>query len=85
MPDIKPDIKTDLILEDLSDTDTIDFTSDIEFVKKVPQHPRDRLRCKIKRKKIKKEKNKNKKYKQKTNIQKTIKNVFDDFESKNLL
>ena len=61
VPDIKPNVKTDITLEDVSDADTIDFTSDIDFVKKVPQHPRDRLKCKIKRKKIKQEKNKNKK------------------------
>ena len=35
--------KTDLVLEDISDADTIDYTSDIEFIEKVPQHPRDRL------------------------------------------
>ena len=69
-PDIKPDIKTDV--------DTIDYTSDTEFVKTVPQHPCNSLKCKIKRKTIKKEKNKSKR---KASIQKTIKNVFDDFES----
>ena len=69
-PDIKPDIKTDV--------DTIDYTSDIEFVKTVPQHPCNSLKCKIKRKTIKKGKNKSKR---KASIQKTIKNVFDDFES----
>ena len=52
-PDIKQDIKAKIILEDVSDTNTIDYTSDIEFVKKVPQHPRDRLKHMIKRKKIK--------------------------------
>ena len=40
IPDIKP--KADLVLEDISDADAIDYTSAIEFVKKVPQHPRDR-------------------------------------------
>ena len=79
LPDIKPDIKTDIILEDVSDVDTIDYTSNIEFVKTVPQHPCNSLKCKIKRKTTKKEKNKSK---QKASIQKTIKNVFDDFESK---
>ena len=64
------------------DADIIDYTSNTEFAKKVPQHPRNRLRRKIKRKKIKKKKNKNKKSKQKTNIQKIIKNVFDDLQDK---
>ena len=36
LPDIKPDVKADIILEDVSDVDMIDYTSDIEFVKKVP-------------------------------------------------
>ena len=82
VPDIKRDIKTDIILEDVLDADTIYFTSDIDFVKKVPQHPRDRLKRNMKRKKIKQGKNKNKKSKQKTNIQRVIKNVFDDFQNK---
>ena len=66
IPDIKP--KTDLVLEGISDADTIDYTSDAEFVKKVPQHPLDRLKRKIKRKIFKKKQCKNKKSKQKENI-----------------
>ena len=42
LPDVKPDNKTDIVLEDISDADTIAYTSDIEFVKKVPQNPRDK-------------------------------------------
>ena len=63
IPGIKP--KTDLGFEDISNADTIDYASDIEFVKKVPQHPHDQLKRKVKRKIIKKEKGKNKKSKQK--------------------
>ena len=59
--DIKPNVKRDIILEDVSDADTIDFASDIEFIKKISQHPRDRLKRKIKRKKIKQEKTRTKK------------------------
>ena len=64
-PDIKPDVKTNIILKDVSDTDTIDYTSDIGFIKKVPQDPRDRLKRKIKRKRIKRKKTKPKKAKNK--------------------
>lgn len=45
-----------IILEDISDADTVDYTSDTELVKNVPLHPRDRLRHKLKRKVIKKAK-----------------------------
>ena len=60
----------------------MDCISDVEFVKKIPQHPHDRLKRKIKRKIIKKKKRKNKKSKQKENIRNTIRLVFDDFENK---
>ena len=79
MPDVKLHSETGIVLEDISDTDTIDYTSDTEFNEKVPQHPRDTLKSKIKRKITKKQKN-NKKSKQKTNIRYTIKKVFDEFE-----
>ena len=42
LPNIEPDVKTYVFLEDISDTDKIDYTSDIEFVKKTPS--RDRLK-----------------------------------------
>ena len=66
LPNVKLHSKTGTVLEDISDADTIDYTYDTQFVKKVPKHPRDRLKSKIKRKITKKQKN-NKKSKQKTN------------------
>ena len=76
LPDIKPDIKADIILEDVLHADTIDYISDIEFVKEVPQQLRDRLKRKIKRKKIKKERNKSKKMQTKNKHSKNNKKHF---------
>ena len=57
----------------LSDADTIDYTSDIKFIKKIPQHPKKQMKRKL-GDKIKKEtieSNKNK-LKDKENIRKAI-------------
>ena len=66
---------------DLSDAETINYTPDIEFIKKNPRHPKNGMKRKL-RDRIKKEKletNKDK-LKNKENIRTTIKNVFGTFE-----